>query len=62
MTSADLQRGYNATSQELEDVRAEHAKCAYDHALDRNSEVARKALIKSKQRLDASYLSNKGGK
>lgn len=52
LTSADLNRGAAAAAQELNEARAEHAKKAYDHALDRNNEVARQALIKSKQRIE----------
>lgn len=52
LSSAELQRGHDAVTQELTEARAEHAKAAYAHALDRNDEVARQALIKSKQRLD----------
>lgn len=52
LTSADLNRGTAAASQELQEARADHAKCAYNHAIDRNDEAARQALIKSKQRMD----------
>jgi len=52
VTTEDLRRGQQAALQELQDARAEHARCAYAHALDRDDGAAREALIKSKQRLD----------
>lgn len=52
LTSADLDRGRAAAETELQEAREEHARCAYQHARDRNDPAARDALIQSKQRLD----------
>ena len=51
ISSSELTRGREAAEAELAEAKAEHGKCAYAYAMDRNDDQARGALIDAKQRM-----------